>query len=85
MQWYLVESADLDKMVMTNYGTVIFYSGVGRALLADQQVRDPGPMLLCGLDNNGQVMVQGQVWPFTLGRYRPDDGWDGEIMIGSVI
>ncbi|KAK8054780.1 hypothetical protein PG993_000007 [Apiospora rasikravindrae] len=81
MRWCHVEAADLDKMAMTSAGTVIFYSGVGRVLLTDQQALESGPMLLCGLENNGQVMVQARVWPFTLYRHWPDDGWDAERMI----
>ncbi|KAK7941639.1 uncharacterized protein PG986_014026 [Apiospora aurea] len=81
MQWYLVESADLEKMAITSYGTVIFYSSVERVLVASQQALNLGPMMLCGLENDGQIMVRARVWPFTPGRPWPDDGWDAATMI----
>ncbi|KAK8097526.1 hypothetical protein PG984_016665 [Apiospora sp. TS-2023a] len=50
-------------------------------LFADVRALDDGLMLLCQLENNGQVLTQARVWPFSLSRYWPHDPWSAERMI----
>ncbi|KAK8036386.1 hypothetical protein PG991_001523 [Apiospora marii] len=81
LRWCHLEAAVLDEMAMTSKGTVIFYRDVPAVLLADERALDSGLMLLCQLENNGGVVTQARVWPFTLDRYWPHDPWSAERMI----
>lgn len=74
-------AADLDKITMMSAGTVIFYHGVRSVLFADERALDDGLMLLCQLENNGQVLTQVRIWPLSLSRYWPHDPWSAERMI----
>lgn len=58
-----LEGADFDHIAMTSTGTVICHSYQETLLLADQEALDTGLMLLARVENNGQVVCSGRVWP----------------------
>ncbi|KAH6655948.1 hypothetical protein BKA67DRAFT_534855 [Truncatella angustata] len=58
-----VEPADFDHMAMTLQGTVFFHSFDRGMLFADQESLETGRLLLCDLDNNGQVKTSSRMWP----------------------
>lgn len=55
LQWYYIEDADFDGMIMMAIGTAICHRWRSRVLFADQKALKTGYMLLCELHNNGQV------------------------------
>lgn len=63
LKWCYLESADFDHMAMTNTGTVVCHDWQHIVLFADQEALETGLMILCHIENNGQVMCQGRVWP----------------------
>ncbi|KAH8203221.1 hypothetical protein TruAng_002626 [Truncatella angustata] len=63
LKWCYVESADLAHIAMISDGTVICHNWQSTVLFADQQSLETGLMLLCDIENNGQVMCKGRVWP----------------------
>lgn len=63
LKWCHAESADFDHVAMTAEGTVVCHNWLGIPLFADQEALDTGLMLLCHVENNGQVMCEGRVWP----------------------
>ncbi|ETS80815.1 hypothetical protein PFICI_08344 [Pestalotiopsis fici W106-1] len=63
LKWCYVENANFDHIAMTSDGTVVCHNWQGILLFADQEALDTGLMLLCHIENNGQVMCQGRVWP----------------------
>jgi len=63
LKWRYVESAEFGHMAMTNSGTVICHNWQSTVLFADQEALETGLMLLCDIENNGQVMCKGRVWP----------------------
>lgn len=62
-----LESADFDYMAMTSIGTVICHNYQDNILLADQEALDTGLMMLCRMENNGQVGCSGRIWPVMMG------------------
>jgi hypothetical protein len=63
LKWCYVENADFDHVAMTAEGTVVCHNWQSTLLFADQEALDTGLMLLCHVENNGQVMCEGRVWP----------------------
>ncbi|KAK8073279.1 hypothetical protein PG994_004178 [Apiospora phragmitis] len=61
LRWAYLEGADFFGMAMTSRGTVVFQVR-DPILFADREALDTGPMLLCSLENNGQVGFSGRTW-----------------------
>ncbi|PSR74967.1 hypothetical protein BD289DRAFT_487282 [Coniella lustricola] len=57
LAWRFIESADFHRLAMTRSGTVIFppWFDRGPLLLADEKTLETGLLLLCELENNGQM------------------------------
>ncbi|ETS77785.1 hypothetical protein PFICI_09847 [Pestalotiopsis fici W106-1] len=63
LQWCYIEDADFDSIAMTVAGRVICHRWDNLMLFADREALETGFLLLCELDNNGQVRDQARVWP----------------------
>ncbi|KAK9776745.1 hypothetical protein SCAR479_06483 [Seiridium cardinale] len=63
LSWCYIERADFSHMAMTTSGTIVCHSWRRTHLFVDQEALETGLALLCHIENNGQIMCQGRVWP----------------------